>query len=136
MSIRIAPLALLVTLAACQATPEAKTAADGEAAPLGGATSALIVAEGAAVCVDGTLGQRYLVEEALEDAGLEPVDSCVTADVVVQEKGEVGSYLLRYQHVGDAEWATCESAVDDHRVFLQSCAAEMVGSNPLATAME
>ena len=133
MSIRTTPLALLLTLVACQATPEAKTAED--ATPLGGAKAAMVIGEGTSVCVDETLGQRYLVEEALEEAGLEPVDSCMAAEVMVQEQGEPGGFLLRYQHVGDAEWATCESDGDDHVAFLQSCTAEMVGSSPLA-AME
>ncbi len=131
MSIRTAPLALTLTLVACQATPDAKTA-DDAAEPLGGAKTAMVIGEGTSVCVDETLGQRYLVEEALEEAGLEPVDSCMAAEVVVQEQGEPGSFLLRYQHVGDAEWATCESDGDDHVAFLQSCTAEMVGSSPLA----
>lgn len=134
MSIRTAPLALLLILTACQATPEAQTA-DDASSPLGGADAALVIGQGTAVCIDGTLGQRYLVEDALEEAGLEPVDNCMAAEVVVQEQGEPGSFLLRYQHVGDAEWATCESEGDDHVAFLQSCTAEMVGSSPLA-AME
>ena len=94
----------------------------------------MVIGEGTSVCVDGTLGQRYLVEEALEEAGLVPVDSCMAADVVVEEQGEPGGFLLRYQHVGDAEWATCESEGDDHVAFLQSCAFEMVGASPLASA--
>ncbi|HHH28149.1 MAG TPA: hypothetical protein ENK57_07365 [Polyangiaceae bacterium] len=132
MSIRTAPLALFLILAACQATPEAQTS-DDASAPLGGAKTAVVIGEGTSVCVDGTLGQRYLVEEALEDAGLVPVDSCMAADVVVEEQGEPGGFLLRYQHVGDAEWATCESEGDDHVAFLQSCASEMVGASPLAS---
>ncbi|MCA9624637.1 MAG: hypothetical protein KC731_36690 [Myxococcales bacterium] len=82
---------------------------------------------GARVCIDGHLGQRYLVEDALSEQELEPVDDCMSADVMVQEQGEPGAYVLRYQMVGAGEWSSCESALEDHIAFLSACAGELIG---------
>jgi hypothetical protein len=129
----LAPLALLITLAACSAKPTVQTA-DNADKPLGGTKSAMTISEGSAVCVDQMIGQRYVVEDALSAAGLEPVDDCMSADVVLQESGDAGAYVLRYQMVGDAEWSTCESAREDQTSFLESCMSEMLGGSPVASA--
>ena len=109
----------------------AKTAADGakdEAAGEGsGDGDSVAVAAGASVCIQTTIGQRYLVEEALEEAGYKVADSCMTADVIVEEAGEPGAFELRYQKVGGEKWESCKSELDDQRMFLSGCIGEMGG---------
>jgi len=101
----------------------------------GAAKANTTVSEDNTFCIDSTIGQRYLVEEALEEAGLETVDSCLTADVMVREAGESGAFELRYQKVGAGEWNSCESALENQRDFLASCVREMVGgAAPVASA--
>lgn len=98
----------------------------GEAAAAEGG-DAVTVADGAKVCIRDTIGQRYLVEEALEEAGYAVADSCMTADVIVEELGEPGAFELRYQVVGGEEWESCKSELDNQRTFLSSCVSEMGG---------
>lgn len=121
---------------AASADDAADGAEGGESGAKGGEGSAAAstVDSGAAVCIEQTVGQRYLVEDALEEAGLEPVDSCLSADVMIQERGESGAYELRYQKVGAGEWQTCESALDKQRIFLETCIQEMTGGGPVVAA--
>lgn len=86
-----------------------------------------------AICIDSTIGQRYLVEDALSEAGIETVDNCLTADVMLQERGESGAYELRYQKVGAGEWASCESSLEKQLDFLESCVREIFGGGAVAT---
>ena len=85
------------------------------------------------ICIDSTIGQRYLVEDALSEAGIETVDNCLTADVMLQERGESGAYELRYQKVGAGEWASCESSLEKQLDFLESCVREIFGGGAVAT---
>lgn len=111
--------------------------ADGGSAQEGGEGKAPAVTNDVsaddAICIDSTIGQRYLVEDALEEAGIETVDSCLTADVMIQERGEAGAYELRYQKVGAGEWSSCESSLDKQVDFLESCVREIFGGGAVAT---
>jgi len=88
---------------------------------------------GAKVCVDTSLGNRRLVEDALVEGGFEPIDSCMVADAMVREEGEPGAYELKYQRVGDDEWASCTSDLDGEMAFLEQCVIEMGGQAPVAS---
>src|SRR5690606_16653407 len=84
------------------------------------------LAEGTAVCLQEVAGQRYAVEDVLKEHDLEPVDSCIRADVLVQEEGEAGAFTLRYQMMGDADWKECSSSAEDRVTFRDECAGELV----------
>jgi hypothetical protein len=120
---------VIVTLTACGGGgSEPNTADDVDAAPgkSGGSRGARTLAEGTAVCLQEVAGQRYAVEDVLREHSLEPVESCIRADVLVKEEGQAGAFTLRYQMMGDAEWKECTSSEEDRLAFLDDCAARLV----------
>jgi len=99
----------------------------------GSGSSAKTLESGVKVCVDTSLGNRRLVEDALSEGGFEVIDSCMVADAMVREGGEPGAYELKYQRVGDEDWATCTSTLEEEMAFLEQCVVEMGGAAPVAT---
>lgn len=121
----------IATLTACGGGgSEPNTADDVDAAapgkPGGGSLGPRTLAEGTAVCLQEVAGQRYAIEDALKEHELEPVDSCIRADVLIKEEGAAGAFTLRYQMMGDAEWKECSSSADDRLDFLDECASQLV----------
>lgn len=123
---------LIATFAACGGSSgsEPNTADDAEAGDPDKSADANLgprtLAEGTAVCLQEVSGQRYPIEDALKAQDLEPVDACIRADVLIQEEGQAGAFVLRYQMVGDAEWKECTSSVEDRLVFLDECTSQLV----------
>lgn len=125
----VAP-ALIVALAACGKSGDtSNTADDVDAASDAsgeGAVGPRTLAEGTAVCLQAVAGQRYPIEEALAEASLEVVDSCIRADALIKEEGQAGAFVLRYQLMGDAEWKECTSSAEARLDFLDECTSKLV----------
>jgi hypothetical protein len=99
---------------------------DGDAAGQSSAKSGGTLEAGTTVCINELVGVRYQLEEALEAAELAPEDSCMTADVQMEEKGGPNDWTMRYQRVGDADWKECKSSQEARDAFANECISQMV----------
>ena len=80
---------------------------------------------GTTVCIAEVVGVRYAIEDALTDNELAPEDSCMTADVQIEETGEQNAWTMRYQRIGDAKWLECKSDVPVREDFVAQCVSQM-----------
>ena len=80
---------------------------------------------GTTVCIAELVGVRYAVEDELAAQELAPEDSCMSADVQIEEKGEPSDWTMRYQRIGDAKWQECKSDVSVREDFVASCISQM-----------
>jgi hypothetical protein len=81
---------------------------------------------GTPVCFGDVLPMRYVLEDALRARDVAPVDSCTTAEIRIEERGDSGKYVLRYQRIGDDDWRECESTSQDRATFLEVCTEQLV----------
>ncbi len=113
-------LGATVLMAGCAAgAKDAKTADDvKEAASL----------DGQKVCIAELVGVRYELEDELVEQQLAPEQSCMFADIQLEETGEASAWVMRYQRVGDEEWQECKSSASDRAVFAEKCIGEMIST--------
>lgn len=90
-------------------------AAEGKAGAWSGS-----LAPGTEVCVSGTSGVRYVLDDLLTERGLENSGDCMVADVEFEELGEEGAWELKYRATGE-EWQSCKSSDPDRTAFLREC---------------
>ena len=75
---------------------------------------------GTPVCLAGTAGVRYVLEDALAERQLELGEDCLSAEVELEEAGEGGAWELKYRAVGE-EWQSCKSKEQERLAFLGEC---------------
>jgi hypothetical protein len=118
-------LMLAVAVVACAGpAKEPKTAA--KAQDVGGIEKDRQLAAGSSVCVAQVIGLRQPIEDALREQNLEPTAQCTYADVILEETGEPGKFVLRYQLAGEGDWMTCKSAAQTRLEFVTECTARLV----------
>jgi hypothetical protein len=117
---RVLFLASILCTAACASTSPKLVSPAAEASAPHGSLEA-----GTAVCIAEIVGVRYALEDILAGADLEPADSCMSADVRLEETGEPSAWVMRYQRVGDAKWLECKSDLQEREQFARECVGQM-----------
>ena len=107
-----------VAVVGCGKQNQADTAADAEAqASLNAATT---------VCISELAGVRHTLEDLLVAKELVPDNTCLVADIQLEETGEPSAWLMRYQRAGDADWMECKSSVVSRNEFARECIGQMM----------
>ncbi|MBW2459652.1 MAG: hypothetical protein JRI68_34485, partial [Deltaproteobacteria bacterium] len=105
---RVVAAAWLVVALGCGGGSKPADSADDAAGETQSADWTGSLGPGTEVCVSGTSGVRYVIDDLLTERGLENSGDCMVADVEFEELGDAGAWELKYRATGEP-WQSCKS---------------------------